>query len=337
MRRLLLLTTAAVLLAGCSTGSSGDEERDARVGEVFPSVGAVDGRPTTFVFPASTYQFVVSSPRERTESPAALLDDDVSAKAGDGRAFVDVSYDLQSMDGDVWPLSPEHTEVPRFWLEYDGTKVELDTSENRSWIVAVPEDPEVRLLAEFDGRELAVEPYDQLFPSAGGDVYDGQLPRMTSHHCPAARRAEVAGGVDFMGTRCRVEVLDPVPWFQPAGWAPTDKEYVLARISIDINTSFAQTVNGEYFSRKTEYGEPRYTLGGVAPTAMFNWDREEITSRPDDMDIRDARWVLFEVPAEAREAKLKFRLTYTGVPEIADTDAATARYTFKRSIDLNFG
>lgn len=338
MRFVLTAMLAGFLLAGCASGPFSDDERAARVGEVFPSVGDVDGRPVSLVLPTSRYDFVISSPHEVTGSPAALLGEEVDSKAGDGRAFVDVSFKRGNMDGDVWPLSPEGNEIPRFWLEYDGTRVELDAQENKAWVVAVPENPEVRLVAEFDGREIAVEPYDQLAPSAGGDVYDGRLPRLTEHHCSPARGVKVEGGAEFGSTDCRVEVLDPVPWFQPAGptgWAPEGTKYLLARVNIDINTYFSQTINGEYVSRETEYGEPTYTLDGAVPRAMYTSDYREISSRPANMDVHDIRWVLFEVPADARRATLKFRLTFSGIPKDDDSGATTVRHTLRRSIDLH--
>ncbi|KRF14402.1 hypothetical protein [Nocardioides sp. Soil796] len=342
MRAHIATLVAAVLIplvSGCSSTPFDDGERDARVGEVFAVAGEVEGHPVDVVLPVGSYDFVVSSPHEETGRPAAVVGEEVSPKAADGRAFVDVGYARHRMDGDVWMLQPQGNEPVRFWLEYDGKRAMLDGESSYSWVVAVPEDAEIRLVAEFDGREISIDPYDQVMKSFDGDVYEGALPHLTDHHCAPYQGVRASQGAEFSGGECQVEVLDPVPWFQPAGstgWAPAGSKWVLARVTLEINGYFSGDHQGQYVRRQTEYGEPTYTLDGKAPRAMFDGDFNQIQSRTDDMTVYDTRWLLFRVADDTDDATLRLRLTYSGVPEDSGSGAPRVDYTLKRAIDVRF-
>lgn len=339
MRLILTSVLVVLLVSGCSGGPLGDDHRDARVGEVFDTSAQVEGLPVSFTLPTAGYEFVVTKPHSSATSSLPLgEDDDVSPEAGDDTSFIEVQELLpRSLEADTWMLAAEEVEW-ELWLEVDGRRFPLDREGHRGWVVTVPEDPdEVRLVAEYDGREFAVDPYDPVRAQDTGSAYaPGRQPQLREQACPEQHPVALPDGVEFNGTDCQVRVLDPVPWFGPAGWASAGRSWVLVRATIDINTYFGQEVAGEYVSRETEYGEPTYTFDGRHPTAMYDEDLAEISSRPDDMDVHDSRLLLFEVDEASDGATLRLALTYRGVPKDSADDAETVTHRWKQAFDLRF-
>ncbi|QIX25814.1 hypothetical protein ncot_03790 [Nocardioides sp. JQ2195] len=331
------LLASTLLVSGCSGGPLGDDERRADVGEVFPAQAQIEGLPVTFTLPTAGYEFLVSKPRSVATSSLPMGEGgDVSPEAGDGTAFIEIDELTPSaVAGDTWMLARENVEW-NLWLDVDGRRFPLDREAQNDWVVTVPEDPdEVRLVVDYDGRELAVDPYDPVPTHDTGSAYaPGHLPRLRDHQCPPQRRVELADGVTFNGTDCQVRALDPVPWFGPAGWAAPGRSWVLVKATIDINTYFGQEVAGEYVSRDTAYGEPTYRLDGARPVAMYDSELVEISSRPDDMDVHDARWLLFEVAEDTTDATLRLGLTYTGTPRDPADDATVVTHRWKHVFDL---
>ncbi|KRF18937.1 hypothetical protein ASG90_03355 [Nocardioides sp. Soil797] len=339
MRMIVVALMATLLVSGCSDGPLGDDEREAKVGEVFPAQAQIEGLPVAFTLPTASYEFLVSKPRSNATSSLPMGEDrDVSSEASEGTAFIEVDeLTPSSSAGDTWVLARENVEWD-LWLDVDGRTFPLDRAAQNDWVVTVPADPdEVRLVAEYDGKQFPVDPYEQVRVQDTGNAYGlGGPPQLRDHACPAQRRVKLADGVTFNGTDCQAQVLDPVPWFGPLGWASSGKAWVVVKANIDINTYFGQDVAGEYVSRETEYGEPTYRLDGAKPVAMYDSELNEIASRPDEVDVYDARWVLFEVDDDIRNATLRLALTYTGVPKDSSDDADVVNHRWKQSFDLHF-
>lgn len=304
---------------------------------MFEQVGLAAGRPVTFVLPDGRYEFVVSSPRDSARNGSALLSEDVSREAGDGKAFVELSYSFDAVGGDSsMVMAPEDDRDPAFTLVVDDFPYRLDDTEARAWLLATESDPdEVRLEAEYDGRTISVDPYDPVAP-ADGDVFDGNPPRLHILPCPQQKPVLVAGGARFEGTECRVQASDPVPYRGGLGWTKPGKAWVVVRSHIDINTYFSHDVAGEYVSRETEYGEPVFRLAGRPPVRMTDSQGKEIFSRPSDMDVFDIRTLVFEVDEQLESARFRLALDYSGFPtDDEDRGAGEARFRFTRSFDLD--
>src|SRR3546814_6896738 len=161
MRAHLALAAFVVsaLLTGCASGMLGEEGRDARIGEIFDANGRAEGYPVRVNRPKDRFQFTVSAPKAEASESLPLANQDVSEEAADGTAFLALSMERQQVPGDVWMLG-EGSEEPSFTMDVDGRTYDLDLTEQRSWILVIPEDPdEVRLVAEVDGREFTVDPY----------------------------------------------------------------------------------------------------------------------------------------------------------------------------------
>ena len=342
MRRLLLMLIAAVLLTGCSLGAVGGGKSHASVGSTFDLVGPVEGRPVSFVLPTGRWDFVVSEPRATARHALEMQAEDLSEEAGDDAEFIDIGFEGLSALTTRRPPVLRTDHMPTFTLVAGDTSINVTDVGSR--LVTVPKDAEVSLVATFDDRQVTLDPYDTLRGPYAGDVYEGNMPRMNEVTCPRARNIKVPGGARFGNAECRVRISDLLPWVQfptgfinrDDGWAPDGKRYVNVDVSIDINTYFSQTINGEYIERETGYGEPTYTLNGAKPVVMLDGDGEQIDERPTDMEVYDVRSLVFQVPEDTKKLTMKFALTYTGTPEHADeSDAGDVGYTFRRRLSLN--
>ncbi|HEY9564713.1 MAG TPA: hypothetical protein VIR30_13175 [Nocardioides sp.] len=331
MRAHLALAAFVVsaLLTGCSSGMLGEEGRDARIGEIFDANGRAEGYPVLVNLPKDRFQFTVSAPKAEASESLPLANQDVSEEAADGTAFLALSMERQQVPGDVWMLG-EGSEEPSFTMDVDGRTYDLDLTEQRSWILVIPEDPdEVRLVAEVDGREFPVDPYDEIRTDHEGDVYRGEIPILNDLECLEATETNVNEQVAFSGVDCRVSALGPVPWvgLPDAGpWPDPGDRFLVIRTIVPSGGHFRARDGAEWSESTIKEGEPTFTIDGKEPVAVLTWEGERLTAENDD---GPGRRLVFEVSdREAVTFVISRRFDATG------RDGSSVSHLFKQAMEI---
>lgn len=327
---------AAVLVAASATGCSqltGDDEQHARVGDVFALNGEAEGRPLTVQLPNLRYDFVASRPQVKARHFVGEYDEHWSAEPASGAEFLEIGYRPEKTQGDAWalwqPSARGDLPDPVFTVVADGDRIVLDNDLRFDWLVTIPADADdLALEVEFDGRTLRTD-LDGV--DSGIDAFGGTPPRRSTVPCAEQPRTDLPGGVRFNGTECGVNALTAVPWHVAVGWAAPGRAWLVAKVSVGINSYFTSG-QGAGTSYEIGYGEPAYHLDGDLPQVVLDEDGNELASRPDDMTVDDVRTVVFDVPADATDATLEVAMDYTGTPE--DDEGQRVHFRLRRSLPL---
>jgi hypothetical protein len=235
-RPLLAALPLLLVLGGCSGDDAEDDLPAAQVGEVIAAQlsSQVEGHHTYVVLPGRRYDFTVSSPQEEIDSFSAA-DAGVSAKAGEGRRFVEVAWELNTVPGDTFVMQAPEDVEPMLTLTADGEQHPIGplvSEGGNAAIVVVPEEADgIGLEIEYDRLTQVIEDaYDPVVTRADGpDSLYLDAPTQRWETCPETSLSGGDPAVSFYGADCKANISSPVPYFGPLGWARPGREWVVVR------------------------------------------------------------------------------------------------------------
>lgn len=339
-RPVAIVTVALLAAAGCTGGTSGDDDpRSAYAGEVFTGglTNAVQGHHSYVVLPGVRYDFTVSEPTTRMDSIAAG-EGGVDDQAGDDVRFVGLSWRVEAQLGDAFAM--EAVQEPRtLSLLVDGEPTEVGDLDEEGLFgayVAVPADADdIGLSVEYDGLTQTVEDvYDPVTnrPSDPAELYL-EAPAVEWRYCPRTRLPTGDRRLTFFGTDCSVNISSPLPYYGPLGWAPAGTSWVVAEVHADP-TLVGLDLGDDYVDYEAT-SEVRVRLGDLRPV--------ELLPAGDDLDrvgVQDdgsyAATAVFRVGATEGDGPLTFVRRFVATPEDDDVPAgAPAQIRRTQRVELS--